>query len=69
MVLKFEAAGSSTVTSNPGLDGISATREVLARDTVTVETPYGPAGVKIGRRHGRVVNVAPEFEEDDACGS
>ena len=29
----------------------------------TVETPYGPVRVKVGRRGGRVYNAQPEFED------
>ena len=39
-------------------------REVLARETVTVETPWGSVPVKVARLGGAVANAAPEF---DAC--
>ncbi len=35
----------------------------LEREPMKVETPWGPVGVKIGRRNGRVVSVGPEFED------
>ena len=38
-------------------------RTTLEREVVAVDTPYGPVGVKIGRRRGRVYNVQPEFED------
>ena len=38
-------------------------RTVLDREIVTVETPYGPVGVKVGRRGGRVYNAQPEFDD------
>jgi uncharacterized protein (TIGR00299 family) protein len=38
-------------------------KEALEREEIKVETPYGAVGVKIGRRKGRVVSVAPEFED------
>ncbi len=38
-------------------------RTVLEREVVSVETAYGPIGVKVGRRAGRVVNAQPEFED------
>ena len=38
-------------------------RTVLAREQVTVETAYGPIGVKIGRRGERVMNAQPEFDD------
>jgi uncharacterized protein (DUF111 family) len=39
-------------------------REVLARETVPVETPWGSVPVKVARLGGAVANAAPEF---DAC--
>jgi uncharacterized protein (TIGR00299 family) protein len=38
-------------------------RTVLDREIVSVETPYGPVGVKVGRRGGRVYNAQPEFDD------
>jgi pyridinium-3,5-bisthiocarboxylic acid mononucleotide nickel chelatase len=38
-------------------------RSVLGREVLSVETAYGPIGVKIGSRGGRVVNAQPEFED------
>jgi hypothetical protein len=39
-------------------------REILRREHVTVETPYGPIKIKIAHTpDGRVVNYAPEFED------
>ena len=38
-------------------------RTVLDREIVTVDTPYGPVGVKVGRRGGRVYNAQPEFDD------
>ena len=38
-------------------------RECLDRETVTVETPFGPVRVKIARRNGEVMNTSPEFED------
>lgn len=40
-----------------------ARRKVLERQQVTVETPYGSVKVKVARREGKVVNVAPEFDD------
>jgi uncharacterized protein (TIGR00299 family) protein len=40
-----------------------ARRKVLEREVVAVETPYGTVKVKIARRGGKVVNVAPEYED------
>jgi len=30
---------------------------------VTVETPYGPIRVKVGKRDARVLTAAPEYED------
>ena len=38
-------------------------RECLERETVTVQTPFGAVGIKLARRNGEVMNVAPEFED------
>jgi uncharacterized protein (TIGR00299 family) protein len=38
-------------------------RTVLDREVVSVTTPYGAIGVKVGRRGGRVYNAQPEFED------
>jgi uncharacterized protein (DUF111 family) len=35
----------------------------LAREHVTVETAFGPVRVKVGRRGGKVVTAAPEYED------
>jgi len=35
----------------------------LAREIRTVETPYGPVAVKVGRLGERTVQVSPEFED------
>lgn len=40
-----------------------AERETLERRVVSVETPWGPVGLKLGTRDGTVVNRAPEFED------
>ena len=38
-------------------------RECLDRETLTVETVFGPVRVKIARRDGEVMNASPEFED------
>ena len=38
-------------------------RTVLERDIVSVETAYGPVGVKVGRRGSVVYNAQPEFAD------
>lgn len=50
-------------TTTLGLRISRAERRVLEREFVSVETPYGAIRVKVGRRNGQVVNVAPEFED------
>ena len=40
-----------------------ARRKVLERELVSVETPYGAVKVKVARCEGRVMNVAPEYED------
>jgi pyridinium-3,5-bisthiocarboxylic acid mononucleotide nickel chelatase len=40
-----------------------ARRKVLERELVRVETPYGAVKVKVARRNGKVLNVAPEYED------
>lgn len=38
-------------------------RVTLERDWQPVETPYGAVRVKVGRRRGEVLSVAPEYED------
>ncbi len=38
-------------------------RHVLAREFASVETPFGPVKVKIGRRNATIVTVSPEYDE------
>jgi len=38
-------------------------RQVLEREMVNVETPYGTVRVKIAKRASKVINVAPEYED------
>ncbi len=38
-------------------------RECLDREMVTVTTPIGPVRFKVARRHGRVLNAQPEFDD------
>ncbi|MCS6816939.1 MAG: nickel pincer cofactor biosynthesis protein LarC [Blastocatellia bacterium] len=37
-------------------------RRALAREVVSVETPYGPIPVKVATLDGEIVNAAPEFD-------
>lgn len=50
-------------TTTIGLRIGESRRQVLERELVSVETPYGTAQVKVARRHGKVLNVAPEYED------
>jgi uncharacterized protein (DUF111 family) len=50
-------------TTTLGLRISTAERRVLDREFVSVETPYGPVRIKVGRRNGQVMNAAPEFED------
>jgi uncharacterized protein (TIGR00299 family) protein len=38
-------------------------RRILARESVTVETPFGEVCMKISRMHGSVLNATPEYED------
>ena len=38
-------------------------REALPREITTVQTPLGAVRLKVARRHGRIVNAAPEFDD------
>jgi pyridinium-3,5-bisthiocarboxylic acid mononucleotide nickel chelatase len=38
-------------------------RECLERESLMVETPFGPVTMKIARRNGEVLNASPEFED------
>jgi hypothetical protein len=50
-------------TTTFGVRRTFAGRSRLAREHQTVETPLGAIRVKVGRRGGRVVTAAPEFED------
>ena len=38
-------------------------RRTLARESVTLETPFGEVRMKISRMHGSVLNATPEYED------
>ncbi|MEI6380325.1 MAG: nickel pincer cofactor biosynthesis protein LarC [Cyanobacteriota bacterium ELA615] len=38
-------------------------RSILERESLTVETIYGPVQIKIGRHLGSIVNLQPEYED------
>jgi len=50
-------------TTTFGVRRSAVERTKLAREHVTVETAFGPVRVKVGRRGGRVVTAAPEYED------
>ena len=50
-------------TTTIGVRIYEARRKVLERELVSVETPYGTVKVKVARRDGKVLNVAPEYED------
>jgi hypothetical protein len=50
-------------TTTIGVRIYEARRKVLERELLSVETPYGPVRIKVARREGKVLNVAPEFED------
>jgi len=50
-------------TTTIGLRIYEARRKVLEREFVSVKTPYGEVRVKVAKREGKVVNVAPEYED------
>ena len=50
-------------TTSLGVRMSSWRRRCLARETVTVQTQYGPLRVKLGLMDGRVVTVSPEYED------
>jgi pyridinium-3,5-bisthiocarboxylic acid mononucleotide nickel chelatase len=50
-------------TTTLGIRYRESDREVLDRETVTVQTPAGPIPIKVARRDGLVLNAAPEFDD------
>lgn len=50
-------------TTTIGVRIYEARRKVLERKQVSIETPYGPVNVKVARRDGKVVNIAPEYDD------
>lgn len=50
-------------TTTLGIRHIRAEKMMLSRRHVTVETPYGPARVKIAEEEGKIINAAPEYED------
>ena len=50
-------------TTTIGLRIYEARRKVLERESAEVETPYGRVRMKVAKRNGRVLNVAPEYDD------
>ena len=50
-------------TTTIGIRRHTVDRTTLAREFVTVETDYGTVKIKVSKLDGRVVNVAPEYED------
>jgi uncharacterized protein (TIGR00299 family) protein len=50
-------------TTTIGLRIHEARRKVLEREWVSVETRFGSVRVKVAKRDGKVLNVAPEYED------
>jgi pyridinium-3,5-bisthiocarboxylic acid mononucleotide nickel chelatase len=50
-------------TTTIGVRYHEANRTCLARDWVSVSTPFGPVRVKVASRGGAVVNAAPEYDD------
>ncbi len=50
-------------TTTIGVRITESRRKVLEREVVKVETAYGPVKMKVARLEGKIVNVAPEFED------
>jgi uncharacterized protein (TIGR00299 family) protein len=50
-------------TGTLGIRSVAVSKTTLDRDTVKVETTHGAVAVKIGVLDGRVVTVAPEYED------
>jgi len=50
-------------TTTIGVRIYEARRKILEREMVSVQTPYGAVNVKVARRNGKVLNVAPEYDD------
>jgi pyridinium-3,5-bisthiocarboxylic acid mononucleotide nickel chelatase len=50
-------------TTTIGVRFTEAKRECLDRETIAVETEFGPVTVKVARRNGEILNASPEFED------
>jgi uncharacterized protein (TIGR00299 family) protein len=50
-------------TTTLGVRRTTATRQTLRRESVTVDTSFGAIRIKVARMNGRVLNVAPEYDD------
>jgi uncharacterized protein (TIGR00299 family) protein len=50
-------------TTTIGVRIYEARRKILERELVSIRTPYGTVKVKVAKRDGKVLNVAPEYED------
>jgi hypothetical protein len=50
-------------TTTIGVRIYEARRKILERELVSIQTPYGAVKVKVAKRDGKVLNVAPEYED------
>jgi pyridinium-3,5-bisthiocarboxylic acid mononucleotide nickel chelatase len=50
-------------TTTIGVRTYEVRRKTLARESLTVETPFGGVRLKISRMHGSVLNATPEYED------
>jgi hypothetical protein len=50
-------------TTTIGARSYPVTKHMLRREVIQVQTPYGPARVKLSRLGGQVVTAAPEYED------
>lgn len=54
-------------TTTIGVRISEASRACLRREKVQVETQYGPIGLKVARRGGKIVNAQPEYDHCKAA--
>lgn len=52
-----------TETSSLGVRRRKIDRIICARESITVDTPWGPVSCKVKKLGGRVLNVKPEYED------
>ena len=50
-------------TTTIGVRIYEARRKILERELVSIQTPYGKVKVKVAKRDGKVLNVAPEYDD------